>query len=98
MTAKGMALRMPRVLEIFLMPHCVGSEMARHLAERVRTRVPAHIDVRLVDLSAPGVVRPLTVFAVPTYVLDGGVLSLGNPEEGWLIDQLAPRGSEEECV
>jgi hypothetical protein len=84
--------RMTRSLEIFVMPHCFGCETARRLAERIRAQALPHVDVRLVDLSAPGAVRPSTVFAVPTYLLDGRVLSLGNPEEEWLLSQLAPSG------
>lgn len=82
-----------RVLEIFVTPDCFGCEMALQLAESVRSRALPHIDIRLIDLSAPGVERPPAVFAVPTYLLDGRVLSLGNPEEDWLIEKLAsPNG------
>jgi hypothetical protein len=80
--------RVARSLEIFVMPHCPGCETARRLAERVRAF--PHVDVRLIDLSAPDTVRPRAVFAVPTYLLNGRVLSLGNPEEAWLLSRLAP--------
>jgi hypothetical protein len=85
-----MVSRVTRLLEIFVLPHCFGCETARRLAERVRARALPHVAVRLVDLSAPGAVRPPTVFAVPTFLLDGRVLSLGNPDEGWLLAQLSP--------
>ena len=42
----------------------------------------------VVDLSQPETERPPRVFAVPTYLLDGTVISLGNPEERWLLDEL----------
>jgi hypothetical protein len=84
--------RMTRSLEVFVLPHCFGCETAHRLAERVRAQALPHLDVRLVDLSAAGAVRPATVFAVPTYLLDGRVLCLGNPEEEWLLAQLAPGG------
>jgi hypothetical protein len=84
--------RMTRLLEIFVLPHCLGCETARRLAERVRAQALPHVAVHLVDLSAPDAVRPPMVFAVPTYLLDGRVLSLGNPEEEWLLSQLGPGG------
>ncbi len=74
-----------RILEIYVAPDCFGCETARNLAGVVRA-----LEVRLLDLSSPGVTRPATVFAVPTYVLDGRVISLGNPEREWLLAQLAP--------
>jgi hypothetical protein len=81
---------MMRLLEIFVLPYCFGCETARRLAECVRAQALPQVDVHLVDLSVPGAVRPPNVFAVPTYLLDGRVLSLGNPEQGWLLAQLAP--------
>jgi len=85
---------MPRrsVLEIYVGPACFASDTARRLAEAVRARARPGLDVRLVDLAEPGAVRPPAVFAVPTYLLDGRVISLGNPEEAWLLAEvgLAP--------
>jgi hypothetical protein len=77
-----------RLLEIYVAPGCLGYETARRLAARVRRLGLATLDVRLVDLAEPGAIRPPAVFAVPTYLLDGRVLSLGNPFEDWLIDRL----------
>ena len=81
---------MPRrsVLEIYVGPACFASETARGLAAAVRARARPGLEVRLVDLGEPGAVRPSAVFAVPTYLLDGRVISLGNPEEAWLLQQL----------
>ncbi len=79
-----------RILEIYVAPDCFGCETARNLAGVVRALDWPNLEVRLLDLSSPGVTRPATVFAVPTYVLDGRVISLGNPEREWLLAQLAP--------
>ena len=79
-----------RILEIYVAPDCFGCETARHLAGMVRALGRSDLEVRLLDLSEPDVVRPPTVFAVPTYLLDGRVISLGNPEQDWLLDQVAP--------
>ena len=79
-----------RILEIYVAPDCFGCETARDIAGIVCAHRWPGLEVRLLDLSVPGVIRPPTVFAVPTYVLDGRVISLGNPEQDWLLDQLAP--------
>jgi hypothetical protein len=75
------------VLEIYVTPDCSGYETACRLADRIRA-FGAGFDVRLIDLSLPGALRPSSVFAVPTYLLDGRVLSLGNPEDDWLLARL----------
>lgn len=78
-----------RILDIYVAPDCVGCETARKLARIVRGLRRPDLEVRLLDLSDPHVVRPAVVFAVPTYVLDGRVISLGNPEQDWLLDLVA---------
>lgn len=77
-----------RVLDIYVTPQCLGCDRARHLAHEVRTRSLPGVEIRLIDLSDPATVRPDAVFAVPTYLLNGQVLSLGNPELDWLCRQL----------
>ncbi len=85
-----MVSRMTRLLEIYVMPQCFGCETAIRLAQRVQALNVPGVDVQIVDLSQPNVVRPPKVFAVPTYVLNGVILSLGNPEEDWLLAELEP--------
>jgi hypothetical protein len=53
----------------------------------VRQHVP-EVEVRLIDITVPGIRRPENVFAVPTYLLNGKVCSLGNPDSEKLIAQL----------
>lgn len=89
--SEGLAVNLvSRLLEIYVSSGCAGSETAHALAARVRARALRDVKVRLVDLSLPGAVRPSSVFAVPTYLLDGDVLSLGNPDEEWLVARLGP--------
>ena len=83
-----MALR--RILEIYVAPDCFGCETARNLAGTIRAIGWPHLEVRVLDLSNSAVTRPAAVFAVPTYLLDGRVISLGNPEPDWLLAQVAP--------
>ena len=84
-----------RLLEIYVAPGCFGCETARGLAGTVRGLDLPGLEVRLIDLSAAGVVRPPAVFAVPTYLLDGRVLCLGNPFEDWLTARLRLDGGDE---
>ena len=83
-------MNVPRILEIYVAPDCFGCESARILAGSVRALRCPDLEVRLLDLSEPDVIRPPAVFAVPTYILDGRVISLGNPEQDWLLDRLTP--------
>jgi hypothetical protein len=74
-----------RILEIFVMPLCFGCQIAEDMARRIRSHHLSNVDVRLIDLSDPTVTRPDSVFAVPTYQINGRVICLGNPEEPWLL-------------
>lgn len=64
-------------LQIFVEPECDRCERARRLAEEVDCAYPA-LAVRVTDLAEKASRRD-DVFAVPTYVLNGEVFSLGNP-------------------
>lgn len=71
-------------LRIYVEPRCVACERALGLAGEIRDCFPA-LEVEVVDLSRPEVSRPDYVFAVPTFVLNGRVLSLGNPRRSRLV-------------
>lgn len=86
-------MNVPRILEIYVAPDCFGCETARSLAGIVCALGWPDLEVRLLDLSKPDVIRPPAVFAVPTYVLDGRVISLGNPDQDWLLALVAPSPS-----
>ncbi len=45
------------------------------------------LKVELVDIDGPK--RPQNIFAVPTYVLDGRIISLGNPYRDELRKEIA---------
>lgn len=70
-------------LKIFVEPHCESCERALELASEISARFPA-LHVEVVDMSRPEVERPDYVFAVPTFVLNGRVFSLGNPRRSRL--------------
>ena len=65
-------------LDIYVANHCTNCGEALLMAERARTI--AGLQVAVINLDQPAQRIPPHVFAVPTYVLDGKVVSLGNPE------------------
>jgi hypothetical protein len=71
-------------LDIFISAHCFGCQEARRLAEAVADRFRSVL-VRLVDLDAEPQARPSHVIAVPAYLLDDTVISLGNPRQSDLF-------------
>ncbi len=74
-------------LEIYVEPDCTTCEHAYAVARMVRERAPA-VKVSIVDITSPEVECPPSVFAVPTYLLNGRTISLGNPDEKSLLAQL----------
>ena len=74
-------------MKIYVEEGCSTCERAQELANEVAHAFPA-IDVEVVDISAADREIPEAVFAVPTYVLDGMVISLGNPSYEELTSKL----------
>ena len=73
-------------LEIYVDNHCLGCEEAVALSKAVADRFP-EIEVSVRQLNRADR-WPKSVVAVPTYLLEGRVLSLGNPDATWLFDQM----------
>jgi hypothetical protein len=67
---------------VYVSSQCLNCDEAVRLAEEVTARYP-HVIVHVVNLDLVGSPPPDPVVAVPTYLLDGRVVSLGNqyPEE-----------------
>ena len=65
-------------LRIYISEHCWGCQEAREMAVHLRQTFP-ELAVDLIDLDKRDVQKPDEVFATPTYVLNGRVVSLGNP-------------------
>ncbi len=74
-------------LDIYVEPECSICDRAYSIARMVESTLPA-IEVSLIDLTKPDAVAPPSVFAVPTYVLNGQTISLGNPDERELLARL----------
>ena len=66
-------------LDIYIDQACPGCAQAQKLAAQVREAIP-DLEVRILDLAHPNNKKPPSVFAVPTYLLDGVTVSLGNPD------------------
>lgn len=79
------------VLQIFVEPYCITCDETRRLAAEIAQRARG-VTVQLVDIDSPDAIIPPEVFATPTYVLDGHLISLGNPTLEQLRKILADAG------
>lgn len=75
-------------LRIYVSQHCWSCEEALRLADLVKTDFP-EVSLEIVDFKDGEGANPDGVFAVPTYVLDGRIISLGNPSAGELFTRLS---------
>ncbi|CAN5731656.1 hypothetical protein BH23CHL5_BH23CHL5_25830 [soil metagenome] len=75
-------------LEVFVHPDCLAGDTAQSIVDRLRRLRFPNVDIRLIDLSLPGVIRPAAIFTVPTYVLNDKVISLGNPAFDELLKRI----------
>ncbi len=64
-------------LEIYIANQCTNCEEALLIAKRACGI--AGLEVAVIDLDKPGQNVPTHVVAVPTYLLNGRIVSLGNP-------------------
>ena len=76
-------------LQVYVVSSCSICAEARRIARQMADRFP-DVDVQIVDLGQNNADKPGTVFATPTYVVDGRVVSLGNPRP----EQMAAKLSE----
>lgn len=77
------------VLQVFVSSDCESCVRAREIGQALLGAYPG-IAVEIVDVNEPlGRPLPDAVVAVPTYLLDGVVLSLGNPHLASLREKLA---------
>ena len=83
------------LVQIVVAAGCSGCQEARRLADEAQRRFPA-ATVEVIDLDAEPGHRPASVFAVPTYLLDGRIVSLGTPNAAefyhWIAERLTEPG------
>lgn len=75
------------VLTAYIEPGCSACRGTLEVIERVRRELPA-VEIEVVDVSDEEGRRHDGVFAVPTLVLDGRIISLGIPTWSGLEPQL----------
>lgn len=73
-------------LEIYIGAHCFNCDEAMAIAEAAQTI--AGLDVSIVDVDDPASDPSMRIVAVPTYVLDGHIIALGNPERQSFLSHL----------
>ena len=78
-------------LDVYVSSVCLNCGEAVGLAEETAARYP-NVMVRVIDLDQVGSPPPDPVVAVPTYVLNGRVVSLGNPYPEELFGRLHEAG------
>ena len=66
-------------LKIYVTKHCWGCKAAKELAVQTQQTYPG-LNVNVIDLNGTDARKPEEVFATPTYLLNGRVVSLGNPK------------------
>jgi predicted thioredoxin/glutaredoxin len=79
-------------LDIYISDHCDNCQEALRQAELARTVVGVEVHVINIDMTPDPV--PERVIATPTYVLDGRIISLGNPYPEDLLKMLERPGEE----
>lgn len=77
-------------LEIYIDSDCWNCKLSLDLADGVRKRFPG-LSVRVIDLKNTCEEIPEPIFAVPTFLLGGETISLGNPEMHALHRQIEQR-------
>jgi hypothetical protein len=80
------------VLDVYVASHCWSCDEAQRLAALAAARFP-NLDVRVFDVDVntgdqPSCPVPDRVVAVPTYLLNGAVVSLGNPAPEALLTRI----------
>lgn len=85
--------RAARRLEVYVASHCLSCVEARRLAAAAAQCFPG-LEVRTIDVDAAArtgapAALPERVVAVPTYLLDGAVIALGNPDPEQLFARIA---------
>lgn len=75
---------MPK-LDVYISEECWACAEARQIVADLAPRFPK-VDIELRDLSDER--KPSSVFATPTYILDGRTIFLGNPTRDELSQKL----------
>lgn len=80
-------------LEIYVTNQCTNCKEALLIAEQARSITG--LEVAVIDLEQAGQNVPSRIVAIPTCLLNGQVVSLGNPERETFFAQLQRQIAEE---
>ncbi len=75
-------------LQIYVAEHCQNCRYSIELASEAEMAFP-EVHIEIIDLDQPNVDQPTSVFATPTFLLNGNVAWLGNPGRHELFDRLS---------
>lgn len=76
------------ILKVYIAQHCPVCREALQVVEGIRRRF-LELNIQVVDIEVEDTEPIDRVFSVPTYVLDGQTVSLGNPDKEVLEQRLA---------
>jgi hypothetical protein len=79
-------------LELFITSDCPSCVNAQDVANKAAAQFP-ELQVSITNLDMPDAVVPDTIFAVPTFCLDGRIISLGTPDWRALKQKIRSRTS-----
>ncbi len=75
----GKFTKMKPILKIFVSENCHGCDEALSVAAKIEQKHSKFLDVEIIDITDARAVVPEAVFATPTFMLNGRIVSLGNP-------------------
>jgi len=79
-------------LDVYISETCWSCDEAKQIVADIKPQFPS-VSIELRDIGDEG--RPSSVFATPTYVLDGRTIFLGNPTREQLHQKLVDVQSSE---
>jgi len=82
---------MPHTLKVYIADDCLTCQETRDLVARLRQTFP-NLKIDLLNLSNPDTIYPDSVFATPTFALNGRTIFLGNPSLSEVIACLQKEG------
>lgn len=75
-------------LQVYIHSECFSCQETLLLVGEIRRRFPQLL-TEIISLDDPAIEKPDEVFAVPTWVLDGRVIFLGNPWREQMYEKLS---------
>ena len=84
-------------LDVYITNDCWSCEESERIVLDVSAKIP-EVNVEFIDMEKT-VNKPENVFAVPTYLLNGKVISLGNPTREELYQKITAlqKSKSEKC-